>query len=55
MRTKNSIFNMIATFGSQIIMTLLGFLSRTIFITTLGSEYLGINGLFTNILSILSL
>lgn len=55
MRTKNSIFNMIATFGSQIIMTLLGFLSRTIFITTLGSEYLGINGLFTNILSIISL
>ena len=55
MRTKNSIFNMIATFGSQIVMTLLGFLSRTIFITTLGSEYLGINGLFTNILSIISL
>ena len=55
MRTKNSIFNMIATFGSQIVMILLGFLSRTIFITTLGSEYLGINGSFTNILSIISL
>ena len=55
MRTKNSMFNMIASFGSQIVMILLGFLSRTIFINSLGAEYLGINGLFTNILSIISL
>lgn len=55
MRTKNSMFNMIASFGSQIIMILLGFVSRTIFINALGSEYLGINGLFTNVLSIISL
>ena len=55
MRTKNSMFNMIASFGSQIVMILLGFVSRTIFINSLGVEYLGINGLFTNILSIISL
>ena len=54
MRTKNSIYNMITAFASQLIMILLGFLSRTIFITTLGAEYMGINGLFTNILSIIS-
>lgn len=55
MRAKNSMFNMLATFGSQIIMILLGFVSRTIFINALGAEYLGINGLFANILSIISL
>lgn len=55
MRTKNSMFNMIASFGSQIVMILLGFISRTVFINSLGAEYLGINGLFTNILSIISL
>ena len=55
MRAKNSMFNMLAIFGSQIIMILLGFVSRTIFINALGAEYLGINGLFTNILSIISL
>ena len=31
------------------------FISRTIFIRFLGIEYLGLNGLFTNILSMLSL
>ncbi|MDB8558411.1 lipopolysaccharide biosynthesis protein [Turicibacter sanguinis] len=55
MRIKNSIFNMIAAFSSQIIMVLLGFFSRTVFISTLGSEYLGVSGLFTNILSLISL
>ena len=55
MRTKNSMFNMAAAFGSQIITVLLGFISRTVFITALGAEYLGVNGLFTNILSIISL
>ena len=55
MRTKNSMFNMAASFGSQIITVLLGFISRTVFITALGAEYLGVNGLFTNILSIISL
>jgi len=33
----------------------LGFISRTIFIRYLAVEYLGVNGLFTNILSLLSL
>ncbi|MBQ8526779.1 MAG: oligosaccharide flippase family protein [Clostridia bacterium] len=33
---------------------LIGFVTRTIFIYLLGKDYLGINGLFTNILSLLS-
>ncbi len=47
---KNSLFGVISKFGVLI----LQFICRTIFIKTLGSEYLGLNGLFTNILNILS-
>lgn len=35
-------------------MIFLNFLSRTVFIQTLNVDYLGVNGLFTNVLSILS-
>lgn len=35
--------------------SLLGFLSRTIFIHVLSEEYLGINGLYASILNVLSL
>lgn len=54
MRTKNSIKNV--TFGLlfQVITIITSFITRTIFIKTLGSEYLGINGLFSNVISILS-
>ncbi|MGQ7884887.1 lipopolysaccharide biosynthesis protein [Paenibacillus sp. WC2504] len=55
MRTKQSFYNISAGIGSQIIITLLSFVSRTVFINSLGVEYLGINGLFTNILGMLSL
>ena len=55
MRVKNSIINIMTGLGSQIIITLLSFISRTVFITYLGVEYLGINGLFTNVLGMLSL
>jgi len=55
MRVKNSIYNITYGLGSQIIITLLSFVSRTVFIHTLGNEYLGINGLFSNILTMLSL
>ena len=43
-----------ATVGN-IMNSILGFVSRTIFIYTLGTIYLGINGLFSNILGMLSL
>nr|WP_243177714.1 oligosaccharide flippase family protein [Clostridium hominis] len=54
-RTVNSIRNILTGFLGQFIQTILGFISRTVFIKFLAAEYLGISGLFTNILSILSL
>lgn len=53
-RVKNSLRNSFWGASSNAIMTLLNFIVRTIFIKKLGNEYLGINGLFTNILYILS-
>ena len=53
-RTKNSARNASIAVISKIIYIILSFICRTIFIITLGSEYLGINGLFTNILTMLS-
>lgn len=53
-RTQNVIKNMWVGTLFQMISLILGFVSRTIFIKILGSEYLGLNSLFTNILTILS-
>lgn len=53
-RTQNVIKNMWVGTLFQIISLILGFVSRTIFIKILGKEYLGLNSLFTNILTILS-
>lgn len=54
-RTANSIRNIATGFLGQFITTILGFISRTVFIKCLAEEYLGVNGLFSNILSMLSL
>ena len=54
-RTANSVKNIATGFLGQFIQTFLGFISRTVFIKCLAAEYLGVNGLFTNILSVLSL
>ena len=53
-RTKNTIKNVKTGAIVQIINKLMAFIVRTVFIKMLNSEYLGINGLFTNILTILS-
>lgn len=55
MRTNNSIKNSISAIIQYSIVIILGFVSRTIFIKILGSEYLGLNGLFTNIMTMLSI
>jgi O-antigen/teichoic acid export membrane protein len=55
MRVKNTIMNITTGITSTLITTIASFILRTIFIQKLGSEYLGINGLLTNILSMLSL
>jgi O-antigen/teichoic acid export membrane protein len=54
-RLSNSIKNISFGLLAQVIQMVLGFVSRTIFIKYLAVEYLGVNGLFTNILSLLSL
>ena len=53
-RTKNSVINSIYASVSQVVTILLTFIVRTVFIQVLSAEYLGVNGLFTNILSVLS-
>lgn len=55
MRVTNSIKNIYITVLTQVIITLLGFISRKVFLDSLGTEYLGVNGLLTNVLSMLSL
>lgn len=54
-RTKNSFRNYGATVVAQMFSILLNFIGRTFFIKLLSIEYLGVNGLFSNILSLLSL
>lgn len=54
-RTKNAMLILRSSSIRQIITLITIFIIRTVFIHTLGSEYLGLNGLFTNILSLLAL
>lgn len=54
-RTEKAILNIGSNYIIQIIKTIFTFLTRTIFIKILGKEALGLNGLFINILSMLSL
>ncbi|MFR7935385.1 MAG: oligosaccharide flippase family protein [Clostridium perfringens] len=55
MRIKKAIKNIATSIISQIVIIILGFVSRKVFIDNLGTEYLGINGLLTNILSMMVL
>jgi O-antigen/teichoic acid export membrane protein len=55
MRTIHSIHNISISIFSQVIITLLGFVARKVFLDSLGASYLGINGLLTNVLSALIL
>lgn len=54
-RTRNSIYNFASSLLVKILQLCLSFASRTVFIYVLGAAYLGLNGLFINILSFLSL
>lgn len=54
-RTENTAKNIIWGYVGNIVSLLAQFASRTIFIYTIGTYYLGINGLFTSILGMLSL
>ena len=51
MRTLNSGKNFLVTISLMVTMTLLGFVTRKLFVNEIGVEYLGLNGLLTNILA----
>lgn len=55
MRTYNSIKNMIFSVISNAITIIVGFVVQKIFLDTLGTEYLGINSLYSNIISMLAI
>lgn len=54
-RTEYSIINIFASMGGYALNILLSFICRVVFVRCLNAEYLGINGMFSNILSMLSL
>ena len=54
-RLENSTKNLFLTLGNTVFTSLLGLVSRTVFIKVLGSEYLGLSGLLGNVLGFLSI
>lgn len=55
MRSKKIVRNTVAVLSKNYISAIFSFICRTIFISILGETYLGVNGLFSNIFSMLSL
>lgn len=54
-RVKKTSINIISAFLLQFVKLALVFVNRIIFVKILGASYLGVNGLFSNVLGILSL
>lgn len=54
-RTKNGIRNMVWGVANKFVTLIFPFIIRTIFIYTIGADYLGLNSLFTSILTVLNL
>ena len=54
-RTKNTLISVATGVGGYIITYIVSFIYRTFFIYSLGKVYLGVQGLFSNILSMLAL
>lgn len=55
MRTKNSMLNMLVGVVGQLLSLILAFAGRLVFIHYLSSAYLGVNGLFSDVLGMLNL
>lgn len=55
MRTLNSAKNLVSSLAITFITIILGFITRKIFVDSIGIEYLGLNGLLQNILGAMSL
>lgn len=54
-RTENATINIIIGIIYQVIVVVTGFIARKIFVVTLDVNYLGVNGILNNIISVLSL
>ena len=54
-RTTNSLKNIATQFLTTAVIAILGFVTRKVFIDNLGTDYLGLNGLLSEILGMLSL
>ena len=54
-RSKNGMRNVIAGMANKVIMIILPFVTRTAIVYILGSQYLGLNSLFSSILMVLNL
>lgn len=50
MRTRYTLINMVVNVGGQLMNQVLLFISRMVFIHYLSAAYLGVNGLFTDVL-----
>lgn len=55
MRSLNSIKNILTSIGIMLVVTIFGFITRKLFLDSLGEEYLGLNGLLSNVIGMLSL
>ncbi len=55
MRSENSVKNSLFAIGGQTVSLIFGFVTRREFIRILGEAYLGLNGVFYSVLSLLSL
>lgn len=54
MRSKNTLVNIISVWTGQILLIGVNMVSRKVFLDILGSEYLGLNSLFSNIVGLLA-
>ena len=55
MRTLNSLKNVLGNFANSLVLNLLRFVSRIVFVKVLSDVYLGVNGLLSNVLGLLAL
>lgn len=54
-RTEHSARNTSVAFLSRLAIIIMGYITRIVFIHTLSADYVGVNGLFTDIINVLSL
>ena len=50
MRSKRALINTVFSIFNQIILAIVNIIVRKVMISSIGVEYLGVNGLFTNVL-----